>query len=307
MFGVTDRCTGGCAYCAIPQRQSPEMSLPQILCALVEAADMGCQRLGLWGGEPLCREDLGEIINHAKDLGMFVTVDTNGHLIPERDEALARVDHLNISIDGDRDAHDAARGAGTFDRTMRGIDHATGRYRVWTITVLSRRNLDQVDWVLDLAARRGFRAMFQVLHHNEILGRNHGLRPDDHEVREVIAQLIARKKEGAPVASSLKFLEYLRRWPTYAEPRLESLAGAPRCVAGDLYCNLDVSGRLYPCSLCIDELEAPLVTEVGFEKAFASLPSRSCQACAATCFSEYNLLLGLDWSTGWNWVKALGR
>jgi len=305
MLGVTDRCTGGCAYCSIPQRRSPEMSLAEILCLLVEAADMGCQRLGIWGGEPLCRDDLGDIVRHAKDLGLFVTVDTNGHLIPQRDEALAAVDHLNISIDGDRAAHDAARGAGTFDRTMAGIEHAVGRYRFWTITVLNKHNLDQVDWILDLARQCRSLATFQVLHHNDSLGRNDGLRPDDRQLRQVLQHLVARKREGAPIASSLKFLRYLEQWPDFGQTRRPGVNGGPACVAGDLYCNVDVDGRLYPCSLFIDETEAPNVRHGGFERAFAALPRHGCGACAATCFTEYNLLFGLDWSTGWNWVRAL--
>jgi MoaA/NifB/PqqE/SkfB family radical SAM enzyme len=305
MLAVTDRCTGGCAYCAIPQRQSREMTLPEIVRLLTEAAAMGCQRLGVWGGEPLCREDLGDIVRHAKDLGMFVTVDTNGHLIPERDDDLAPVDHLNISLDGDRRAHDAARGPGTFDRTLRGIAHSVGRYRFWTITVLTRENLDQVDWILDLARRLGFLTTFQVLHHNDTLGRNHGLRPDEVELREVIAHLVARKREGAPIASSPRFLRYLQGWPDFAVNRRQAVDGAPACVAGGLYCNVDVDGRLYPCSLFVDEIEAPSVTELGFERAFAGLRPAPCGACSATCFTEYNLLFGLDWRTGWNWVRAL--
>ena len=43
--------------------------------------------------EQWARDDIGDIIRHAKDLGLFVTMDTNGHLIPQRDDALAAVDH----------------------------------------------------------------------------------------------------------------------------------------------------------------------------------------------------------------------
>ncbi|PWB67891.1 MAG: hypothetical protein C3F15_17330 [Holophagae bacterium] len=307
MLGLTDRCTGGCAYCAIPARSRPEMSLPQVRRLLAEARAMGCQRLGLWGGEPLCREDLGDIIRHAQDLGLWVTVDTNAHLIPERDDALAGVDHLNISLDGDRAAHDAARGPGSFDRTLRGLVHAVGRHRFWTITVLSKANLDQVDWVLDLARRLRFLTNFQVLHHNDQLGRNDALRPDDRELREVVALLVARKREGAPIASSPRLLQHLLQWPDYARNRGPALAGAPRCLAGALYCNVDVDGRLYPCSLFIDESVAPSVVEQGFAAAFAALEPAPCGVCSATCFTEYNLLFGLDWQTGWNWVRALRR
>ena len=305
MLAVTDRCTGRCNYCAIPSRKSPEMTLPQILCLLVEARDLGCQRLGIWGGEPLLRKDLSQIIAHAKDLGMFVTVDTNAHLLPRRDEALARVDHLNIALDGDRAAHDAGRGEGSFERTMRGLEHAVGRYLFWTITVLNRHNLDQVDWLLEQAREKKFLTTFQVLHHNEILGRNHGLFPDQQELRETIRLLIARKREGAPVATSLTALEHLLAWPDYTVSRQEQFQDYPDCLAGKVYCNVDVQGSLYPCSLFVDQIPAPNVTELGLQAAFEALEEVPCRACCATCFTEYNLLFRLDWRTGLNWVKAL--
>jgi MoaA/NifB/PqqE/SkfB family radical SAM enzyme len=305
MLGVTDRCTGGCAYCNLPQRAAPEMSLPEVLTVLVEAADMGCQRLGIWGGEPLMRSDLGDIVAHAKDLGLFVTIDTNGHLLPERDDVLALADHINVSLDGDREAHDRARGEGTFDRTMRGIRHASGKVPLWTITVLTRHNLDQVDWLLDTATENGFLTTFQVLHHNETIGSNDGLRPDDDRLRQTVSRLLELKRAGAPIASSTRFLRYLRDWPDFEQTRCARLDGAPPCLAGDLYCNVDVDGSLYPCSLFIDEIEAPNVRHTGFAEAFETLDRHGCGSCAATCFSEYNLLFGLDWSTGWNWVRAL--
>jgi len=305
MLAVTDRCTGRCNYCAIPSRKTPEMSLPQILCLLVEARGLGCQRLGIWGGEPLLRRDLGQIIAHAKDLGMFVTVDTNGHLLPKRDEALARVDHLNIALDGDRAAHDAGRGEGSFERTMRGVEHAVGRYLFWTITVLNKHNLDQVDWILDQCRDKKFLATFQVLHHNEVLGRNENLHPDEQDLRQTLELLVARKKEGAPVATSLSALEHLLAWPDFKVSRQNDYKDYPDCLAGQVYCNVDVDGGLYPCSLFVDEVVPPNVREMGLAAAMEAMSYPPCNACCATCFTEYNLLFSLDWRTGINWVKAL--
>ena len=307
MLAVTDQCTNRCAYCAIPARNFPEMSLREIRALLDEAAAMGCQRLGLWGGEPLVREDLGAIVRHAKALGMFVTVDTNGHLIAERDDALGSADHLNISLDGDEQAHDAARGAGSFSRTMRGIEHARGRYPFWTITVLNRANLDQVDWLLARARELGFLATFQILHHNDRLGRNEGFLPPAQALRRTVRHLIRRKAEGAPIASSMKYLRYLARWPDYGRPRSSDRRDHPVCMAGRLYCNVDVDGTLYPCSLLVDEGEAPNARRDGFAAAFRAMPDPHCRACMASCFTEYNLLYTLDWQTCWSWVKALRR
>jgi MoaA/NifB/PqqE/SkfB family radical SAM enzyme len=307
MLAVTDRCTGSCVYCVIPQRAQGEMSLVELRKLIDEIAEMGCQRLGIWGGEPLCRDDLGEIVRHAKRRDLFVTIDTNGHLVAERYEMLREVDHLNVSLDGGREAHDATRGAGNFDRTMRGMVHLTGRKPYWTITVLSKRNLDQVDWILDLARRMGFLTSYQILHHNDEIGRNDGLRPGDADTREVIRLLMARKQEGAPVASSVRYLQHMLDWPDYSRNRLPDYKGYPACFAGQLYCNVDVSGQLYPCSLFIDEIEAPNVRDLGFRKAFEQLSTPACRACTAACFTEYNHLYRLDWQTGLNWVRALRR
>ena len=309
MLALTDRCTGRCNYCKIPQRGAPEMDTGEILRLLSEASELGCQRLGLWGGEPLLRDDLARIIGHAKSLGMFVTVDTNGHLIPERDADLAQADHLNIALDGDREAHDAGRGEGSWERAMRGVEHAArSGHLFWTITVLGKHNLGQVDWLLAQARRLNFLCTFQVLHHNEQLGENDPYWPSDAEYRECIRLLLRRKEQGEPVATSRNLLEHLLRWPDFRVTRLERFLDYPDCLAGRLYCNVDVNGKLYPCSLLVDEQEAPDVRGPGgFRAAWEALAEAPCRACSATCFTEYNSLYGLDWRVCLNWIRALRR
>jgi len=308
MLALTDRCTGRCNYCRLPARRSPEMSTDEIRRLLTEAAAAGCQRVGLWGGEPLLRDDLGEIISQAREAGLFVTVDTNGHLIPERSDALNAANHLNVSLDGDEAAHDANRGAGSWARTMNGMEHARRLgLPLWTITVLSKHNVGSIDWILDTARRMGFLASFQVLHHNDEIGCNDDLYAESESLRAAAELLLGRKKEGAPVASSRRYLELLASWPDYRLNRLAAHPGYPSCLAGRLYCNVDVDGSMYTCSLVIDEVDAPDVRELGFQGAFNALTPPRCNACLAACFTEYNLLYSLDIPTGLNWVKALIR
>ena len=307
MLALTDRCTGRCVYCQLPQRNSPEMSRTEIETLLDEAADAGCQRVGLWGGEPLLRDDIGPIIRQANGRGMFVTIDTNGHLLPEKAEAISLANHINISLDGNEQGHDANRGVGTFQKTMRGIEVARGKgMPVWTITVLSKHNVDQVDWLLATAREMGFLTTFQVLHHNDEIGCNRGLYASDDQLRDVAELLIARKQEGAPIASSLGYLKLLATWPDFTVNRYPSYGGYPKCLAGRLYCNVDVDGSMYPCSLFVDEMKnPPNVRTLGFKGAFDALQIPNCNACLAACFTEYNLLYGLDIGTGLNWVGAL--
>ena len=46
-----------------------------------ELHEMGAKWFGLSGGEPLVRKDIFEIIAHAKNLGMNVSLITNGYYV----------------------------------------------------------------------------------------------------------------------------------------------------------------------------------------------------------------------------------
>src|SRR3989338_9511571 len=88
MLSVTNRCPSRCSYCNIPNRNQRELTTTQIFHLIDELRKNGTQRLGLWGGEPLLREDIGQIIDYAKEKGMFVTMDSNGYLVPEKTDKL---------------------------------------------------------------------------------------------------------------------------------------------------------------------------------------------------------------------------
>jgi MoaA/NifB/PqqE/SkfB family radical SAM enzyme len=95
-----------------------ELSTEQIFSIIDELADNGTQRVSISGGEPLLREDIGEIISHIKKKGMGCGLNTNGLLVPDRIEEVRKVDSITISLDGEREAHEANRGRGTFEKVM---------------------------------------------------------------------------------------------------------------------------------------------------------------------------------------------
>ena len=66
MLSVTNRCTSNCCYCNISNRKQRELTTREILDLVDQITKMGTQRLGLWGGEPLIRDDIGQIIDYAK-------------------------------------------------------------------------------------------------------------------------------------------------------------------------------------------------------------------------------------------------
>ena len=309
MISVTDRCPSRCAYCQIPEQGRPDLPTGVWKRMISEMAAAGTRRIGVWGGEPLARQDIVDICSHARSLGIYVSLDSNGYLVPSRPEILEAIDHLVLAYDGPEKAHDANRQPGSHARVTAAIDASAGRVRLWTITVLTRNNLHLIDEILDTARMKGFLTTFQTLHHNDKLGRNpEGMMPSREEYAEAFGHLLRRKREGAPIANSVRCLESLSRWPDYRTTTLPERFHGIRCRAGAMYCNVDADGRLYPCSLLIGLSEdAPNAVEMGFEKAFRALPPLPCQACVAGCYTEYNYLYGLSPSVALDWYRSVRR
>lgn len=309
MLSLTNRCTSHCLYCSIPRREKVEMTFLDLCRILDELKKAGTERLGLWGGEPLLRDDIAEIITYAKKKNFFVTLDTNGHLLPEKITQIRKVDHVNIGFDGPEDVHEKLRGKDNFRKVIKAFNCLKdNNIPFWTITVLTKYNINYIEEILSYARRYGFKTTFQVLHHNEYLGRNPDyLFPEDEELRRCIRKIISYKKQGEPIASSLSYLYYLLHWPDYRISTLGYKLGKLGCLAGKLFCNLDVDGSLYPCSLLIEKVRAPNVIDVGFKSGFNSMPTPSCKACLASCYIEYNYLFGLNFKTISEWLRALNK
>ena len=126
---MTQACALACRHCraeAMPEPHPNELTTEEGLRFVDQIPGFGepMPHLILTGGDPLARKDLYEVIDHARKLGVGVSI------TPAATEALTRdvlvklkehgVDGLGLSLDGSTaDRHDAIRGVpGTFARTM---------------------------------------------------------------------------------------------------------------------------------------------------------------------------------------------
>lgn len=308
MIALTDACTRRCSYCDIPRRQLPPLSTQRLEGILDELAALGTCRLGLWGGEPLLRPDLPQIISRAQALGMWVSVVSNGDLVPERIEELDGLDHLLLSLDGARDAHDAVRGAGGHTRVLAALEAARAAgVPAWTATVLTAHNLEDVPYLVDLAEARGHRAAFQVLHHGPALdgGRGAALQPEPAALQATLGWLQRAARTGRPVANSAHQLAALAAL-------LEAGGGAPSwepatapCLGGSLFLNIDTDGRLYPCALLVGRPGAPSVADQPVAWALAALEPPECNRCASSAYAEYNAMMRLRPAAVAGWMRRL--
>jgi MoaA/NifB/PqqE/SkfB family radical SAM enzyme len=78
----------------------------------------------LWGGEPFLYPDLMPLAKYIVDKGMFKSVNTNGTLLEQNAERIVRDrwSSLFVSLDAFRDVNDRIRGAGSYDRVIRGFE-----------------------------------------------------------------------------------------------------------------------------------------------------------------------------------------
>lgn len=122
---VTDRCNLHCKHCSVNNITSVLYPYTQIRREMEQLYSMGIRILFFCGGETFLWRDgditLRDLVIEAKRMGfLIVNVVTNGTFPLDLPEA----DLILLSLDGDRDRHNAVRGD-TYDLIMENIKNAS--------------------------------------------------------------------------------------------------------------------------------------------------------------------------------------
>ena len=311
---ITDRCPLRCKYCEIPKHPREELSTKEVLNLIEHIHKTGANRLHLNGGEPLMREDIGEIIDYAKRRNLYVSMSSNGYLLSEKISQLRNLDIIFLSFDGRREAHDSQRGEGSYQKVIEAFGLCK-RYRIkfWTTTVLTRNNLNSIDFILEEAKRHWFVANFQILYypfgcHFKTSTSSHPLQSlllTKEEYRKIFRRLIQEKKRHNLIANSQEFLKYLLAWDNYEAIYSTEVKNGVRCWAAKLFCVVDIDGAVYPCYDCIGKTDALNFLDVGFQRAFYSLKEGCCKSCILSCYLEMNLMFSLNLKAIFNYLKLV--
>ena len=148
-WAITDRCNQSCSYCGRRHGDIKEISTQEAFRIIDELSRLGCLRISLTGGEPLMREDIGAIVDRIHKKGIETKINSNGALVRERIDELKNLDILCLSLEGEKDVHDAIRGAGSYDKVIEAAQCARERgIKISFATVLTKRNLDSIDFIL---------------------------------------------------------------------------------------------------------------------------------------------------------------
>jgi AdoMet-dependent heme synthase len=153
---ITRRCNLSCIHCRAGAEDvdyQGELSTEEALAFIDDVASFAKPILILTGGEPLYREDIWELITHAREKGLTPVIGTNATLITDE---IARKMHdtgitrISVSIDfPTADEHDGfRRQPGCFEQSLAGIkiaqEHGVDVQINTTVTKLNAHRLEDM-------------------------------------------------------------------------------------------------------------------------------------------------------------------
>lgn len=156
-WNYTYRCPFNCRHCYSRGRENRELSLADQFKVADNIIRNGVFYVNFGGGEPFTSSNLPAVIRRLHEGGVYVNVSTNGYLLSrEKMDAVIRsgLNGIVVSVDSANAAvHDDMRNhTGSFEAMKKSVAYfAEQGIRVFFSTVVTRRNLYDIEAVLELA------------------------------------------------------------------------------------------------------------------------------------------------------------
>jgi radical SAM protein with 4Fe4S-binding SPASM domain len=152
------RCNLRCLHCYLDPWSGADLALADAIGIAQQFSALGGLRLMISGGEPLLYPDLRQFIAQTADLQLRRALLSNGTLIKADNIGWLTVEEIQFSLDGWQEGHDLLRGAGTFARTIQGMQIAQeAGIAVSVATMIHRGNLHDFERLRDFMEKIGVR------------------------------------------------------------------------------------------------------------------------------------------------------
>jgi len=304
-FGLTHRCNLRCRMCDIASLagSAHEATTEQIRTIADTLRSLGVIAVSLGGGEPLLRDDLGEIIGIFIKKGIQVRLLTNGILLKEdilKDLVSRGLKDVSISLDtlsADKQSYICAQD-GAWDTIINSMNliarTVPRRGRLLLVnTTVSRLNLDELPSLARFSGKLGYYISFVPIEpanarhcglQSEDYSGEFKITPEDHQtVDRSYGELIKMKKGRNNIFNSTRFLEDSREF-------LKNTRKNWQCDAGRLYVSVDPQGDFSICHHFPPEGQLDHNTR-GFLRSEAFKARRlklinGCPGCMRPCWAE---------------------
>jgi sulfatase maturation enzyme AslB (radical SAM superfamily) len=233
---------------------------------------------------------------------MFIEMTTNGYFIKKHISALKKVDHLAISLDGNKETNDKARGDNSFEKIVAGIECAVENgLKIRVHATLSKRTMapESLKFLSDFCNRLNVSLNYSENGLPGIEEMNPDFLLSEDETLDFYKSYKGLKKSGHPIVSSEVAVDYVEKWPLPGRTTIykKDLKDIPKdsyypCQLGRNQCFISADGNVYPCTKKWGEgLNA---RKVGFQKAWDNLAELDCVACKELGTIEQSVITGLQ-------------
>jgi MoaA/NifB/PqqE/SkfB family radical SAM enzyme len=267
-INVTENCNSRCITCfAWKNKIANELSTVEIKNVLRQLKEIGVKSVIFIGGEPLLRNDIGDLVKETRLLKFYpIMLVTNGLLLESKAEELVEsgVTHLAVSVDGVGRTNEVIRGIkGNYERSIRGIETVldlkkrknSGISVTLLTTMLLNQNVDEIPQLVETARKLGVHWTCNLLDPNVPIFRGiafSDLLVNDEEKIDKTIDFLEETRKNSPwlVTSCDHKLEYARHY-------LKTRSFFPRsfhCVHGYRVVWLTSRGDVHPGCWQMDPL-----------------------------------------------------
>ena len=251
---VTRKCNYQCLSCNVWKEQDPrELTTDQIKKGLDILKDLGIVELVISGGDPLLRDDIGEIVDYASKL-FVTTVYDNGSLALQKIDVLRKADFVAISIDSlDEAKNDYIKAVpGAWKKAVQAVEtlHREG-IEVSVTPTISQKNLYEIVDITKYFTGKGIPVWYCLYSFDTSVDINQLFRigkaneefviTDKKAMVNLCNQLIEMKKKNKKILMTDKLLEALRG--LYEEDTKRTW----KCQALNNFLVVDHLGRIAGC------------------------------------------------------------
>jgi Fe-coproporphyrin III synthase len=243
-YKITHRCNLRCRHCPYWKRSGEELDFPGVVNTMKRLKNMGVRILILEGGEPLIwrsgHKTIRDVVIAARELFASVCITTNG-ILPWGELAL---DRAWVSLDGPREIHDSIRGDGVFDRVVTNLE-SSGKGRSFVSATVNSLNLESIPKMVRML--KGKAAGVTIQFHYPYDGLPDPLFVPTEDRSHLLDELIDLKRNGYPVANSLKSLGELKRDRWTCEDKLLANAEPDGTVLHGCYLKNRAESNCFHC------------------------------------------------------------
>jgi heme d1 biosynthesis radical SAM protein NirJ len=274
IWNLIRRCNLTCKHCysiSADKDFSGELSTEEVFGVMDDLKAFRVPVLILSGGEPLLRPDIFDIARHAKTMGFYVGLSSNGTLVNANNVASIAAtgfDYVGISLDGLRKTHDAfRRKEGAFDAALNGVRMCRDAgAKVGIRFTLTQDNAHDLPALLELMEAERIDKFY--LSHLNYAGRGNKNRKDDAHFkttrialdllfdrcwRQVQAGHPKEYVTGNNDADGVYLLNWVReRFPEKAEHLQRKLVQWGGNASGVNVANIDNLGTVHPDTMWWD-------------------------------------------------------